>query len=135
MSRSEEAAADEAAIRALVERWARAVREKDYEGILADHSADMLMFDVPPASIEGTRGVQGDLGSLLLLEPESGVFDISEMSITAGSDVAFVAALMRFAGTAPNGVEEELAFRLTIRLRKLDGRWIVTHEHHSLPAT
>lgn len=39
---------DEAAIRELVESWARAVRAKDLDGILANHSTDILMFDVPP---------------------------------------------------------------------------------------
>ena len=135
MSRSQEAA-DEAAIRALVERWACAVREKDYEGILADHSADMLMFDVPPPlQSKRLEAYKATWDLYFSWSRESGVFDITEMSITAGRDVAFVAAVMRCAGTAPNGVEEELAFRLTIGLRKLDGRWIVTHEHHSLPAT
>ena len=27
----------------------------------------------------------------------------------------------------------ERRLRLTIGLRKLDGRWVVTHEHHSFP--
>ncbi|HTD17016.1 MAG TPA: hypothetical protein VK673_17670, partial [Chthoniobacterales bacterium] len=39
---------DEVAIRELMERWAKAVRAKDFEGILANHSSDMHMFDVPP---------------------------------------------------------------------------------------
>jgi ketosteroid isomerase-like protein len=33
------------------------------------------------------------------------------------------------------GKREPLEFRLTIGLRKIDGRWRVMHEHHSLPAT
>ena len=45
---SKQISADEAAIRDLVESWARAVRSKDLGGILAHHSEDMLMFDVPP---------------------------------------------------------------------------------------
>ena len=28
----------------------------------------------------------------------------------------------------------DLDFRLTVGLRKIDGQWIVTHEHHSIPA-
>jgi ketosteroid isomerase-like protein len=48
MSASSNRTTDEAAIRELVESWARAVRAKDFDGILANHSADMLMFDVPP---------------------------------------------------------------------------------------
>src|SRR5262245_58870546 len=39
---------DEAEIRALIERWAEAVRKHDRKGILADHDPDIVMFDVPP---------------------------------------------------------------------------------------
>jgi ketosteroid isomerase-like protein len=39
---------DEATIRGIVENWSRAVRSKNMNGILADHSPDVLMFDVPP---------------------------------------------------------------------------------------
>jgi ketosteroid isomerase-like protein len=66
---------------------------------------------------------------------DSGVFDISEMNITAGHDVAFVTALMRCAGTEANGKRSKLQFRLTIGLRKIGGRWIVMHEHHSIPVS
>lgn len=40
--------ADEDAIRTLVGKWAQAVRTRDIAGILAHHSPDILMFDVPP---------------------------------------------------------------------------------------
>jgi ketosteroid isomerase-like protein len=39
---------DEIDIRALIERWARAVREQNRERIRADHDPDIIMFDVPP---------------------------------------------------------------------------------------
>jgi ketosteroid isomerase-like protein len=29
----------------------------------------------------------------------------------------------------------DLDFRLTIGLRKIEGQWLITHEHHSVPAT
>jgi ketosteroid isomerase-like protein len=47
---------DETQIRALIERWARAVHDSDLEGVLADHSDDIVMFDVPPPS-DGARGI------------------------------------------------------------------------------
>ena len=46
---------EEATIRELLESWARAVREKDVEGIVANHSPDMVMFDVPPPLV--SRGI------------------------------------------------------------------------------
>ncbi len=48
MSANKDGTTDEAAIRGLVENPARAVRRKNLDGILANHSPDMLMFDVPP---------------------------------------------------------------------------------------
>ena len=39
---------DEADIRTLIERWAKAVREENRADIRADHDHAILMFDVPP---------------------------------------------------------------------------------------
>ena len=64
-----------------------------------------------------------------------GTVVIKDIDITAGTDVAFVAALMRCAGMEKNGERIELEFRLTIGLRKIDGQWMVLHEHHSIPAS
>lgn len=41
---------NEAQIRARVADWERAVREKNYGGILAWHHAAIVMYDVPPPS-------------------------------------------------------------------------------------
>jgi ketosteroid isomerase-like protein len=38
---------DEAQIRNLIERWAAAERSGDLNGVAADHSDDIVMFDVP----------------------------------------------------------------------------------------
>lgn len=43
-------------IRGLIERWAAAVHEGDLSGVLADHSEDIVMFDVLPP-YEGVRGL------------------------------------------------------------------------------
>ena len=62
-------------------------------------------------------------------------FEIVELTVTAGADVAFAHALLK-CGTADELREHpERRLRLTIGLRKDDGRWVVTHEHHSFPIT
>jgi ketosteroid isomerase-like protein len=48
MSTSHNKSTDEAEIRDLVESWARAVRTKNLDRIIANHSPEILMFDVPP---------------------------------------------------------------------------------------
>ena len=127
---------DEAAIRRLIEGWAKAVRARDFDGILAGHSPDILMFDVPPP-LE-SRGIEAYRATWDLFyssQPEPIAVDIQQIEIVAGSDVAFVAALMRCAETGKNGERVPLDFRLTIGLRKINGRWTILHEHHSVPAT
>jgi len=124
------------AIRGIVENWARAVRNKNIDGILANHSADVLMFDVPqPLQSKGIEAYKKTWDLFFSWSHDPVVFDFTTMNITAGSDVAFVAALMRCAGTEPNHERIELEFRLTIGLCKIGGQWLITHEHHSIPAS
>jgi len=136
MSASSTRTVNEAAIRELVESWARAVRVKDLDGILANHSTDMLMFDVPPPlQSKGIEAYKKTWELFFSWSNDPVVFDIKDMDIIAGSDVAFVAALMRCAGTEKNGERIELEFRLTIGLRRIGDQWMVLHEHHSIPAS
>jgi uncharacterized protein (TIGR02246 family) len=126
---------DATAIRNVVESWAAAVRRKDFAGILQDHSSDIVMFDVPPPF--QSRGIEayGKSWDLFFSWSSDPIpFDIIEMRITAGKDVAFVVATMRCAEPGPSGEQKSLDFRLTIGLRKIDERWTITHEHHSIPA-
>ena len=126
---------NEAAIRAVIESWAAAVRRRDLPGILQNHSSDIVMFDVPPPL--QSRGIEAYRKTWELFFSWSSdpiPFDITEMNITAGMDVAFVVATMRCAEPGINGEHIALDFRLTVGLRKIDGRWTITHEHHSVPA-
>src|SRR5215510_11284384 len=136
MSVSNNRTTDEALIRELVEDWARAVRAKDLKGILANHSPEILMFDVPPPlQSKGIDAYRKTWDLFFSWADDPIVFDFNEMDITAGSGVAYVTALMRCAGTETNGERVALQFRLTIGLRKIGGQWTVMHEHHSIPAS
>ena len=127
---------EDQAIRQLVERWAAAVRARDIAGILAHHSSDMVMFDVPPPLVSiGIDAYRKTWEGFFAWSDHPVVFDIDELHITAGTDVAFATALMRCAGTEKSGERIKLGFRLTLGLRKIEGAWTVVHEHHSIPAT
>ena len=126
---------DEVDIQALIERWAKAVREENRAGIRADHDSEMLLFDVPPPFL--SRGLEAYMATwetFLSWSEKPVAFDFHDVKITSGKDVAFATAIGRCAGVDPNSKREELEFRLTMCFRKIDGRWRVMHEHHSLPA-
>jgi uncharacterized protein (TIGR02246 family) len=126
---------DEALIRALVTRWAQAVRSKDLNTVVAQHAPDLLMFDVPPPlQSKGIAAYRKTWDLFYAFSPDPPVFDIDEMNITAGAEVAFVVAVMRCVVIEPGREPYAMPFRLTIGLRKVGGQWTVTHEHHSIPA-
>jgi uncharacterized protein (TIGR02246 family) len=126
---------DEAEIRAVIENWAKAVRARDLDSVLADHAPDIVMFDVPPpkAGVRGIDAYRETWPPFFEWIKQGATFDIVLLEVVAGADVAFAHALLR-CGTA-----DELAknpdnrLRLTIGLRKQDGRWTIAHEHHSFP--
>ena len=126
---------DQTEILALIERWAAAVRSEDRAAIGRDHDPDMLMFDVPPPFLSrGLAAYMATWETFLSSVEKPIAFDFHDIEITAGADVAFATATGNCVNIDSKGNREPLQFRLTMGLRKIEGRWRVVHEHHSLPA-
>jgi uncharacterized protein (TIGR02246 family) len=128
---------DEKQIRELIEHWAVAVHEGDMSTVLADHAPDIVMFDVPPPE-QGVRGLDAyreTWPGFFEWQASGAVFEIESLEVTAGTDVAFAFALLRCGTPADFEREPDQRLRLTIGLRKVDERWVVTHEHHSFSDT
>jgi uncharacterized protein (TIGR02246 family) len=127
--------ADEQTIRTLIERWAAAVHDGDLAAVVADHAEDIVMFDVPPPF----RGVRGREDYAAAWPPffewqrSGAVFEIDELDVVTGTDVAYAHALLRCATPEQLAEDPELRLRLTLGLRKEGDRWVVAHEHHSFP--
>ena len=121
-------------IRALIERWAKAVHAADMDGVLIDHADDIVMFDVPPPNeVRCKQAYRETWPPFFKWQKQGAAFEIVSLDITAGHDVAFAHALLR-CGTEPELKENpDNRLRLTIGLRKQGGRWTVAHEHHSFP--
>jgi uncharacterized protein (TIGR02246 family) len=126
---------DDEQIRDLIERWADAVHRGDMDGVLAGHAGDIVMFDVPPP-YDGVRGIDAYRETwppFFEWQRRGASFEIVSLDVTAGEDVAYAFALLRC------GTQQELQenpanrLRLTLGLRKEQGRWVVAHEHHSFP--
>jgi uncharacterized protein (TIGR02246 family) len=126
--------ASESEIRALIESWATAVHAGDLDAVLADHSDDIQMFDVPPPNeLRGIHAYRETWPPFFEWQKRA-VFEIVSLDVTAGEDVAFATALLRCGTEEELRADPENRLRLTVGLRKEDGRWVVSHEHHSFPA-
>lgn len=125
--------ADEAEVRALIETWVGAVQRYDLDGVMRDHAEDIVMFDVPPPE----RGVRGRDAYRSTWPPffewlkKGAMFEIDSLDVTCDRDVAFAYLLLRCGTLEELEAHPDKRLRLTIGLQKRNGRWGVTHEHHS----
>ena len=119
----------------LIRAWVSAVRAGELEGVLSAHAEDIVMFDVPPPD-NGVRGIDAyrETWPPFFGWLRSGAsFDIVELAVTAGDDVAYAWALLRCGTEDEFRKDPDNRLRLTIGLRRDGGRWVVSHEHHSFP--
>jgi ketosteroid isomerase-like protein len=59
------------------------------------------------------------------------VFELQSLDVVAGETVAYAFGLLRCGTPDEFAVRPQQRLRLTVGLRKEEGRWIVAHEHHS----
>lgn len=124
--------AAEAEVRERIETWAAAVRAHDLAGVLRHHASDIVYFDVPPPVQRGLGSYERSWPPFFEYIGRRGQFELDQLAVTAGSDVAFAHAILRVRG---DSARETAAIRLTVGLRKSSDGWEITHEHHSAPYT
>jgi uncharacterized protein (TIGR02246 family) len=126
-------AADEQEVRELIERFAAAVRAHDLDGVVADHAADVVMFDVVPPD-DGVLGIDAyreTWPQFFQWLNQGAAFEIVSLDVTAGEDVAFAHALLMCTPPEELALRPAARLRLTVGLRREQGRWTIAHEHHS----
>jgi uncharacterized protein (TIGR02246 family) len=127
--------ADEQQIHELLEQWAEATRTGKQDKVLSNHASDVLIFDVlPPLKYEGAAAYRKSWDEWQPETTGQGLFDLHELQVTAGLDLGFAHAIIHCGGTHPDGSKFEDKVRATFCLRKIDGRWLITHQHISMPA-
>ena len=78
---------NEAVVRNLLEQWAAAVRAMSISDVLANHSPDLRMFDVPPPfESRGLAAYENTWKLFYSSQPEPVAFDIKWLEVVAGEE-------------------------------------------------
>lgn len=132
----DEAARDEALVRAVIAEQRDAMRAGDADRLVARFAPDAVTFDLAPplrhtgAEVHDTAGLRAWFATF-----DGPVdYEVRDLSVTVGGDVAFCHSINRMSAT-PRGADAafDLWFRSTVCLRRLDGVWRVAHDHTSTP--
>lgn len=125
-------------VQAVLDRWAKAFRARDIEGIMAVYAPGdaLVAYDiVPPLQYRGTDAYRKNYVEFLDQYTGPIELELRDSRVVASNDVAFIHALERVSGTLKsNGQHSDLWIRATSGLRKIDGQWLIVHDHISDPA-
>jgi uncharacterized protein (TIGR02246 family) len=127
---------NEAEIRALYDQWAKVFEAHDIDGIMALYAPGDLVvaYDVvPPLQFKGKDAYRKDYVEFMSQYDGPIHVEYRDMRVFTSGDVGMIHALERFSGKLKNGQQSDLWLRSTSGARKIDGKWLIVHDHVSVP--
>src|SRR5256885_2733161 len=125
---------DEAAIQELIQRFVKAIRARDMHRVMAVFAPEVVSFDLGPPLQHGGGETFMKRWLELFESYQSPInYEVRDLSITTGDDVAFSHSLNRISGTVKNGQKTDRWLRWTACYRKTKGKWLIVHEQVSVP--
>jgi ketosteroid isomerase-like protein len=125
---------DEADIRQRIEKFVEAVRAMDLDRAMPIYAPDIVTFDVQaPLQRVGAEAKRKNWVDAFSMFRRPLGYEIRDLTITVGGDVAFAHGFGRLSGTLKNGNRGGFWVRYTVCFRKIDGNWLIAHDHASVP--
>ena len=123
------------AIRAQIDVLINAIRAKDIIGVMSVFAPEVVSFDFgPPLQHGGGEVFLKRWQELFELYQSTIEYELIDLSITVDDNVAFSHSLNKMGGTLKNGQKSERWLRWTACYFKLNGTWLIVHEHVSVPS-
>jgi PhnB protein len=117
-----------------IDDWLNALRAKDIDRVMAHYASAILVCDLaPPLRRSGMQALRQFLEDWFPTWQGPIGFELRDLQITSGDDIAYCHGLKRISGRKTDGEEPDLWIRATLCFRKIDGEWKITHWHESVP--
>ena len=126
---------DEAEIQRLLDNGIRALHDRNIEGVMSMYAQEVVTFDiVPPLRHIGADALRKLWEEVFSVYQGPIYYEIHDLNITVGDDVAFIHSLNRINGTLNTGQKTDLWLRWTAGFGKINGKWLIVLNHNSVPA-
>ncbi|GIH15470.1 YybH family protein [Rugosimonospora africana] len=123
-------------VRALLSNRVDACVEKDIDRLMSLYSPDIVYYDVvTPLRFAGAAEVRRNF--VRWFDEYDGPIGLEthELTVATSADVGFAHMLHLDSGTRNNGILGAVWVRSTVCCQRSNGRWLITHEHISMPGT
>ena len=128
----------EALIRGRVEDLVAALRAKDIDGVISLFAPNLVSFDIAPhfgaLRYFGAENKRRAWQEAFATFTDPFDYEVHELNVTTEGELAFVHSLNHVKLTLASGQITELWLRWTACLRRIDGVWLIVHDHVSVPA-
>lgn len=126
--------AADADIRKQIDAVVAALRSKDLEALRRVYTADVVSFDVEPPLQHVGIAAKLENWARVFRVFDTLDYEIRDLRLTVGSDLAYGHAFGRLSGTFAGGAATNgMWVRVTYGFRKLDGAWMIAHDQVSVP--
>jgi len=125
----------EADIRQRIDQLAGAIHAMNLEAVMSIYTPDVVSFDVePPLQHVGAETKRRNWERVFVAYRYPLGYEIRDLTITVGDDVAFAHSLNRLSGTLRSGVTTTgFWVRATMCFQKINGEWFIAHDQVSVP--
>jgi uncharacterized protein (TIGR02246 family) len=121
-------------LRELVEERVAAVRAKAPAPLADRLDPDLIAFGVlPPLHSRGSAALANQTQAWFDAYASDIGYEVHELHMTSEGDLGFCSFLYHVTGTLVAGGEVDMWVRATLCCRRTDGRWLITHDHESVP--
>jgi len=127
---------DESSIRAMVATYYKAFRERNVDKVMTLywHSPKFIAFDVvPPVRYVGWNAYKKDWQNFFAGFKGPVTDQAITFHLTVDGSMAYSEATERLTGTLTNGQKTSIVLRATDVYQKIGGKWLIVHEHVSVP--
>lgn len=124
----------EAAIRARIAAVTDGIHAKDLDALRGIYASDVVSFDVePPLQHVGVDAKLKNWAKVFTIF-EDVSYELRDLSIAVGVDIAFAHAFGRLSGKLTTGVATDgMWVRATFCFRRVGGAWLIVHDQASVP--
>src|SRR5688572_23642793 len=122
-------------IRERMDTLAQALRARNINTLMAHYAPDVVVFDLMPLQTLGADAYRKNFETWFTSVQGSIGYEIRDLRIVVRDDVAFCCYLGHVKSTRKTGEKNDYRVRVTASLQKMNGQWMVAHEHVSVPFT
>ena len=118
----------------MIDGFVKAFRAKDINGVVAIYAPEIVSFDLaPPLQYVGAAAYRKVFQEAMDSFQGQIDFEVRDLNITTGGDVAYSYSFNRMGGTMKDGRKLDLWLRWTACFQKINGKWLIMHEQVSVP--